>query len=150
MASWFATVCALAPTPAARCRCRLPIDSLVGMLATQGLVSRAGIVPRSLTQDRAGPLGRSVYDVAVMIDAMAGFSILKTSTRAKGWRRYPQATWAGQLTGARPQEISHWCLARSDEYSARKYRGADGVRRRRSKTCRKAGSASFRSGCQRH
>jgi Asp-tRNA(Asn)/Glu-tRNA(Gln) amidotransferase A subunit family amidase len=52
------------------------------MVATQGRVSRAGIVPRSLTHDRAGPLGRSVYDVAVMMDAIAGFDPEDLDTRA--------------------------------------------------------------------
>jgi Asp-tRNA(Asn)/Glu-tRNA(Gln) amidotransferase A subunit family amidase len=96
MASWFATVGVGTDTGGSL---QLPAayNSLVGMLATQGLVSRAGIVPRSLTQDRAGPLGRSVYDVAVMIDAMAGFDPEDLDTR-QGLGRYPQATWAGQLT----------------------------------------------------
>ena len=72
-------------------------NSLVGMVATQGLVSRAGIVPRSLTQDRAGPLGRSVYDVTVMLGVMAGFDPEDLDTR-EGLGRYPRNTWANQLT----------------------------------------------------
>ena len=72
-------------------------NSLVGMVATQGLVSRAGIVPRSLTQDRVGPLGRSVYDVAVMLGIMAGFDPEDLDTR-EGLGRYPQVAWANQLT----------------------------------------------------
>ena len=96
IASWFAAVGVGTDTggslqnPAA-------YNSLVGMLATQGLVSRAGIVPRSFTQDRAGPLGRSVYDVAVMIGGMAGFDPEDLDTR-EGLGRYPRVTWADQLT----------------------------------------------------
>ena len=96
MASWFATAGVGTDTggslqnPAA-------YNSLVGMLATQGLVSRAGIVPRSFTQDRAGPLGRSVYDVAVMIGAMSGFDPEDLDTR-EGLGQYPQVTWADKLT----------------------------------------------------
>jgi len=96
IASWFATVGVGTDTggslqnPAA-------YNSLVGMLATQGLISRAGIVPRSFTQDRAGPLGRSVYDVAVMIGAMSGFDPEDLDTR-EGLGQYPQVTWADKLT----------------------------------------------------
>jgi amidase len=96
MASWFATV-GVGTDTGGSLQMPAAYNSLVGMLATQGLVSRAGIVPRSLTQDRAGPLGRSVYDVAVMIDAMAGFDPEDLDTR-EGLGRYPQGTWAGQLT----------------------------------------------------
>ena len=39
-------------------------NNLVGIRATQGRLSRAGIVPLSSTQDIGGPLARSVRDVA--------------------------------------------------------------------------------------
>jgi amidase len=96
MASWFAAV-AVGTDTGGSLQMPAAYNSLVGLLATQGLVSRAGIVPRSLTQDRAGPLGRSVYDAAVMIDAMAGFDPEDLDTR-EGLGRYPRAKWAGQLT----------------------------------------------------
>jgi Asp-tRNA(Asn)/Glu-tRNA(Gln) amidotransferase A subunit family amidase len=95
MASWFATV-GVGTDTGGSLQMPASYNSLVGMVATQGLVSRAGIVPRSLTQDRAGPLGRSVYDVAVMIDTMAGFDPEDLDTRqGLGW--YPQGKWAGQV-----------------------------------------------------
>jgi Asp-tRNA(Asn)/Glu-tRNA(Gln) amidotransferase A subunit family amidase len=72
-------------------------NSLVAMLATQGSMSRAGIVPRSLTQDRAGALGRNVRDVAVTMGAMSGFDPEDLDTR-DGLGRYPQIAWASQLT----------------------------------------------------
>jgi Asp-tRNA(Asn)/Glu-tRNA(Gln) amidotransferase A subunit family amidase len=50
-----------------------------------------------LTQDRAGPLGRSVYDVTVMLGVMAGFDPEDLDTR-EGLGRYPRNTWANQLT----------------------------------------------------
>ena len=37
-----------------------------------GLSSRTGIVPLALSQDVGGPLGRSVTDVAIVLDATAG------------------------------------------------------------------------------
>lgn len=45
---------------------------LVGLRPTVGLVSRNGVVPVSYTLDTPGPMARSVYGVAAMLDAMAG------------------------------------------------------------------------------
>ena len=48
-------------------------NSLVGIRPTRGLISRAGVIPVSFTQDAVGPLARSVADAAVMLDAMVGY-----------------------------------------------------------------------------
>jgi len=48
-------------------------NSLVGIRPTRGLVSRAGVIPVSFTQDAVGPLARTVADAAVMLDVMAGY-----------------------------------------------------------------------------
>ncbi|MCH9672193.1 MAG: amidase [Gammaproteobacteria bacterium] len=48
-------------------------NSLVGIRATRGLVSRDGIIPISFTQDEAGPIVRTVEDAARMLDVMAGY-----------------------------------------------------------------------------
>ncbi|HET7458959.1 MAG TPA: amidase [Gemmatimonadaceae bacterium] len=47
-------------------------SSLVGIKPTVGLVSRAGIVPISHTQDTAGPMTRTVADAAALLSAIAG------------------------------------------------------------------------------
>ncbi len=52
--------------------CPSAINSLVGIKPTVGLVSRAGIVPISHTQDTAGPMARSVADAAALLGALAG------------------------------------------------------------------------------
>jgi len=96
MASWFGAV-AVGTDTGGSVQMPASYNSLFAMVGTQGLVSRAGIVPRSLTQDRAGPLGRSVYDLAVMMDAMAGFDPEDLDTR-EGLGHYPHGAWAGQLT----------------------------------------------------
>src|SRR3954462_5957144 len=44
----------------------------VGIKPTVGLVSRAGIIPISASQDTAGPMARTVRDVAVVLAAIAG------------------------------------------------------------------------------
>jgi amidase len=45
---------------------------LVGLKPTVGLVSRTGIIPISASQDTAGPMGRTVTDVAMLLDAIVG------------------------------------------------------------------------------
>ncbi len=45
---------------------------LVGLKPTVGLVSRAGIIPISHTQDTAGPMTRTVADAALLLGALAG------------------------------------------------------------------------------
>jgi len=47
-------------------------NSLVGIKPTVGLVSRAGIVPISHSQDTAGPMARTVRDAAILLGALAG------------------------------------------------------------------------------
>lgn len=46
---------------------------VVGVRPTKGLLSRAGVIPVSFTQDAAGPIMRTVRDAAIMMDAMTGY-----------------------------------------------------------------------------
>jgi len=48
-------------------------NSIVGIRPTLGLVSRAGIIPYSFTQDAAGPLARTVTDAAKMLNVLVGY-----------------------------------------------------------------------------
>jgi amidase len=48
------------------------VCGVVGLKPTVGLVSRAGIIPISASQDTAGPIGRCVADVAAVLSAIAG------------------------------------------------------------------------------
>ncbi|WP_336489377.1 amidase family protein [Methylobacterium nigriterrae] len=47
-------------------------NNLVGLRATQGLISLNGIMPVSKTQDAIGPITRTVADAAALLQAMAG------------------------------------------------------------------------------
>ncbi len=47
-------------------------NSLVGLKPTVGRISRHGILPITLDQDTAGPMGRSVEDVAILLGALEG------------------------------------------------------------------------------
>ena len=48
------------------------VCGVVGLKPTVGLVSRAGIIPISSSQDTAGPMARTVRDVAIVLGAIAG------------------------------------------------------------------------------
>jgi amidase len=48
------------------------VNGIVGMKPTIALVSRRGIVPISLNQDSSGPMTRTVRDVAMILDVIAG------------------------------------------------------------------------------
>ena len=48
-------------------------NNIVGIRPTLGLVSRAGVIPYSFTQDAAGPLARTVTDAAVMLNVLVGY-----------------------------------------------------------------------------
>jgi len=48
-------------------------NALVGFRPTKGLLSRAGIMPVSETQDAIGPITRNVADAARLLEVMAGY-----------------------------------------------------------------------------
>jgi amidase len=51
--------------------CPASVTGLVGLKPTVGLVSRSGIIPIAISQDTAGPMGRRVADVALLMNALA-------------------------------------------------------------------------------
>jgi amidase len=57
---------------------------VAGIKPTVGLVSRAGIVPISHSQDTAGPLARTVADAAALLSAMCGEDPRDVATRGSG------------------------------------------------------------------
>jgi amidase len=52
--------------------CPASANGIVGIKPTVGLLSRAGVIPISHTQDTPGPLCRTVADAAALLGAMAG------------------------------------------------------------------------------
>jgi amidase len=46
------------------------VENIVGLKPSVGLVSQQGIIPISHQQDTAGPMGRSVTDVAILLGAL--------------------------------------------------------------------------------
>ena len=79
--------------------------SLVGIVATHSLVSRAGIIPASLTRDRPGILCRTVKDAATVLAAVAGYDPRDPATAASDGqtpsRPYPDSADDADLHGIR-------------------------------------------------
>jgi amidase len=95
IASWFATI-GIGTDTGGSVQIPSSYNSLVGMVATQGMVSRAGIVPRGPTQDRAGPMTRSVYDTAATLSVIAGWDAEDLGT-FPGMGHFPKDDWAKRL-----------------------------------------------------
>jgi amidase len=84
--------------------CPASTNGVVGLKPTVGLVSRAGIVPISHTQDTAGPLTRTVADAAALLGAIAGVDPRDAATRSAGSQGktdYTKYLELGALKGAR-------------------------------------------------
>ncbi len=64
--------------------CPSSANGVVGIKPTVGLVSRAGIIPISHSQDTAGPMGRTVADAAALLGALAGADRDDSATKAPG------------------------------------------------------------------
>ncbi|RMH14808.1 MAG: amidase, partial [Gemmatimonadetes bacterium] len=62
--------------------CPSSANGVVGVKPTVGLVSRAGIVPISHSQDTAGPMARTVADAALILGALTGVDPRDPATEA--------------------------------------------------------------------
>jgi amidase len=83
--------------------CPASINGLVGIKPTVGLVSRTHVVPISHSQDTAGPMGRSVADVAAVLTIIAGSDPADAATAEADARRqdYVAALNPNALQGRR-------------------------------------------------
>ncbi len=79
-------------------------NGIVGLKPTLGLLSRDGIIPLALSFDTAGPMARSVHDVAVALGILSGVDPADSATlRSDEHRRddYTQFLDIDALDGAR-------------------------------------------------
>lgn len=79
-------------------------NGIAGLKPTLGLLSRDGIIPLGLSYDTAGPMARTVYDVAAMLGAMTGTDPADAATAPSGGRSYKDYTQflrRGSLEGVR-------------------------------------------------
>ncbi len=84
--------------------CPCNANGLVGIKPTVGLVSRAGIVPISHSQDTAGPMTRTLADAVAVLGALAGVDANDSATAAssgKGESDYTRFLDPRGLRGAR-------------------------------------------------
>lgn len=80
------------------------VNGLVGIKPTVGLLSRSGIIPISITQDTAGPMGRTVKDAAILLGALAGVDPQDSytlSSKGKAEKDYTKFLDANGLQGKR-------------------------------------------------
>jgi amidase len=74
--------------------------NLYGLRPTFGLSSRSGVMPLSFTEDTVGPMARSVIDLAILLDATAGFDPDDPTTVPTA-EHYARAVDPGGLAGRR-------------------------------------------------
>ena len=80
------------------------VNGIVGLKPTVGLISRSGIIPISKSQDTAGPMARTVTDVAILLGALAGVDprdAATTNSDGKFHRDYTPFLDPNGLRGAR-------------------------------------------------
>jgi amidase len=70
-------------------------NALAGLRPTVGLVSRTGMTPYDSVRDTAGPMARSVTDMAILLDVIAGPDPQDGATMRAEVRRVP--TYTGEL-----------------------------------------------------
>lgn len=100
--------------------CPSSVAALVGLKPTVGLWSRSGIIPISHTQDTAGPMGRTVTDVAITLAALTATDTADSASVAaagKADQDYTKYLDKKALTGKRigiekkPQGDNHFLHA---------------------------------------
>jgi amidase len=92
--------------------CPASANGLAGLKPTVGLVSRSGIVPISHSQDTAGPMARTVRDVAILLGAMAGADPqdpVTADSQGKVSRDYTKFLDPAGLKGARLGVVRKYC-----------------------------------------
>ena len=72
--------------------CPSHTNGVVGLKPTLGLISRSGIVPIAHSQDTAGPMGRTVADVAALLGAMVGLDAADPATAGSQGRFHTDYT----------------------------------------------------------
>jgi aspartyl-tRNA(Asn)/glutamyl-tRNA(Gln) amidotransferase subunit A len=83
-------------------------NGIVGVRPTPGVVSNAGCFPRSYSFDCAGPMARTVRDVAILLGAMAGGDLV--AAPARGASLNFTAELGRDVSGARIGVIADYSL----------------------------------------
>jgi amidase len=97
------------------------VHNLFGLRPTKGLTSITGIVPLSHTQDVAGPLARSVMDLAIALDATVGPDASDSATKildGQSVPRFVDALDTASLRGARIGVFTEYFGTEADDQEA--------------------------------
>jgi amidase len=81
------------------------VNGLVGIKPTVGLLSRAGIIPISKTQDTAGPMARTVTDAAILLGALTGIDAEDSYTAASAGKAKTDYTTHLDANGLKGKRI---------------------------------------------
>jgi aspartyl-tRNA(Asn)/glutamyl-tRNA(Gln) amidotransferase subunit A len=103
------------------CQC-----GVVGLKPTYGLVSRQGVFPLSWSLDHAGPIAKSVEDVALLLGAIAGYDPADPSSASVDVPDY-RARLDGNIRGLRVGVPREYYFQRSTEEVERIVREAINV-----------------------
>lgn len=101
--------------------CPASANGVVGIKPTVGLVSRAGVIPISHSQDTVGPYGRTVADAAAVLGALVGVDPRDPATAASAGHfhtDYRQFLDPDGLNGARIGVMRNGVTGYSNETDA--------------------------------
>jgi aspartyl-tRNA(Asn)/glutamyl-tRNA(Gln) amidotransferase subunit A len=104
---------------------RMPASfcGITGLKTTYGRVSRYGLIPLVSSFDTIGPMARSVYDVTLILESIAGHDPKDSTSRIEPVQRYSEAlTKTDNLRGLRigiPKEYFVEGLAGEVDFSLR-------------------------------
>lgn len=76
--------------------CPSSLNGIVGLKPTVGLISRQGIIPISSSQDTAGPMARTVKDIAISLGTLVGED--KADRETMGSNQFNQKDYTQFLT----------------------------------------------------
>ena len=96
MAAWFGTV-GLGSDTTGSIVIPSTLANLVGISATHGLISRTGMMWSSPSQENGGPMTRSVYDAAAVLDVIAGYDAADLATQA-GIGKLPERSYTSFIS----------------------------------------------------
>ena len=98
---------ALAESTGGSISCPAAFCSVVGLTPTYGLVSRYGLIDFANSLDKIGPIGKSVYDVALMLSIIAGHDPRDSTSVKQGKKDYQLGKDIKRLRIGVPKEYFH-------------------------------------------